>query len=71
MAVAKGRRLGVDVGRVRIGVAVSDPDGILATPLATVPRDESGWAAFTQAQATAAPAALPSDIAALARSVAR
>lgn len=31
-----GRRLGVDVGDVRIGVAVSDPDGILATPVETV-----------------------------------
>lgn len=35
----RGRRLGVDVGSVRIGVAVSDPDGILATPVETVPRD--------------------------------
>ena len=35
----RGRRLGVDVGTVRIGVAVSDPDGILATPVETVPRD--------------------------------
>ncbi|MEU4315769.1 Holliday junction resolvase RuvX [Nocardia sp. NPDC024068] len=36
----RGRRLGIDVGSVRIGVAVSDPDGILATPVETVPRDE-------------------------------
>jgi putative Holliday junction resolvase len=36
----RGRRLGVDVGSVRIGVAVSDPDGILATPLETVRRDK-------------------------------
>lgn len=35
----RGRRLGVDVGTVRIGVAVSDPDAILATPVETVPRD--------------------------------
>jgi putative Holliday junction resolvase len=35
----RGRRLGIDVGSVRIGVAVSDPDGILATPVETVPRD--------------------------------
>jgi putative Holliday junction resolvase len=35
----RGVRLGVDVGSVRVGVAVCDPDGILATPLATVPRD--------------------------------
>ncbi len=36
----RGRRLGVDVGTVRIGVAVSDPDSILATPVETVPRDK-------------------------------
>jgi putative Holliday junction resolvase len=35
----RGRRLGVDVGTVRIGVATSDPDGILATPVETVSRD--------------------------------
>ncbi|HTF52248.1 MAG TPA: Holliday junction resolvase RuvX [Pseudonocardia sp.] len=35
-----GRRLGVDVGSVRVGVAVSDPRGFLATPLATLRRDE-------------------------------
>jgi len=34
-----GVRLGVDVGTVRIGIAVSDPAGILATPLETVDRD--------------------------------
>ncbi|MBO0849091.1 MAG: Holliday junction resolvase RuvX [Pseudonocardia sp.] len=37
-----GRRLGVDVGSVRVGVAVSDPGGLLATPLATLRRDERG-----------------------------
>jgi putative holliday junction resolvase len=37
-----GRRLGVDVGEVRIGVALSDPAGILATPLVTLSRDRSG-----------------------------
>ncbi|WP_459611708.1 Holliday junction resolvase RuvX [Corynebacterium urogenitale] len=31
-----GRRIGVDVGSVRIGVAMSDPDGILASPVETV-----------------------------------
>lgn len=31
-------RIGVDVGSVRVGVAVSDPDGILATPVATLDR---------------------------------
>ncbi|MFD4401684.1 Holliday junction resolvase RuvX [Nocardia sp. NPDC058499] len=34
----RGRRLGIDVGSVRIGVAASDPDGVLATPVETVPR---------------------------------
>lgn len=34
-----GRRLGVDVGTVRVGVAVSDPDGVLASPVATLRRD--------------------------------
>jgi putative Holliday junction resolvase len=37
----RGRRLGIDVGSVRIGVAVSDPDGILATPVETVRRDRT------------------------------
>lgn len=32
-----GRRLGVDVGAVRIGVAVCDRDGLIATPVETVP----------------------------------
>ncbi|MFF5988733.1 Holliday junction resolvase RuvX [Prauserella flavalba] len=34
-----GRRLAVDVGSVRVGVALSDPAPILATPLATLSRD--------------------------------
>jgi putative Holliday junction resolvase len=36
-----GRRIGVDVGSVRVGVAVSDPDALLATPVRTVARDEA------------------------------
>jgi putative holliday junction resolvase len=36
-----GRRLGVDFGEVRVGVALSDPSGILATPLVTLTRDRS------------------------------
>ena len=31
-----GRRLGVDVGDVRVGVATCDPDGLIATPVETV-----------------------------------
>jgi putative holliday junction resolvase len=38
----RGRRLGIDVGSVRIGVAASDPDGVLATPVETVLRERSG-----------------------------
>jgi len=35
----QGVWIGVDVGTVRVGVARSDPHGILATPLATLQRD--------------------------------
>jgi putative Holliday junction resolvase len=35
-----GRRLAFDYGDVRIGVAVCDPDGILATPLVTLQRKD-------------------------------
>jgi putative holliday junction resolvase len=38
----RGRRIGIDVGTVRIGVAASDPDGILATPVETVRRERTG-----------------------------
>jgi putative Holliday junction resolvase len=37
----RGRRLGIDVGSVRIGVATCDPDAVLATPVETVARDRS------------------------------
>jgi putative holliday junction resolvase len=36
MAVREGVRLAVDVGSVRVGVARSDPGGLLATPLTVV-----------------------------------
>jgi putative Holliday junction resolvase len=57
-ALPRGRRLGVDVGKVRVGVALSDPGGILATPLVTVSRDMG-----------AAADSVPADIAELARLV--
>lgn len=41
MSVPRGARLGVDVGSVRIGVAMSDPDGLIATPVETVARDDA------------------------------
>jgi putative holliday junction resolvase len=36
--VRPGVRLGVDVGSVRVGVAASDPAGVLASPVATLRR---------------------------------
>ncbi|HSP75986.1 MAG TPA: Holliday junction resolvase RuvX [Cryobacterium sp.] len=37
-----GVRVGVDVGKARIGLARSDSHGLLATPVETVSRDHSG-----------------------------
>ena len=37
----RGKRLGVDVGEARVGVASCDPDAILATPVATLKRGQS------------------------------
>lgn len=36
------RALGVDVGTVRVGLAVSDPQGIVATPLETMDAGDAG-----------------------------
>jgi putative holliday junction resolvase len=36
-----GVRLGVDVGRARVGVARSDRDALLATPVETLPRGDA------------------------------
>ncbi|MEJ5944652.1 Holliday junction resolvase RuvX [Pseudokineococcus basanitobsidens] len=36
----RGVRLGVDVGSVRVGLAACDPDGLLATAVATLRRDD-------------------------------
>ncbi len=36
-----GVRIGIDVGRVRVGVARSDRDGLLATPIVTLARGDS------------------------------
>lgn len=37
MSGVRGRRIAFDYGSVRIGVAICDPDGILATPLPYIP----------------------------------
>lgn len=39
-ALVRGVRLGIDPGEARIGVASSDPSGILATPVETVRRGD-------------------------------
>ena len=41
MQVRKGRRVSLDPGSVRIGVAVSDIDGILASPRPVIAADDS------------------------------
>ncbi len=53
--VERGPRLALDVGSVRVGLAASDPDGLLATPVETLARDH------------AKRGALPADIAAVVR----
>jgi len=57
-AFVRGVRIGVDVGQVRVGIAICDPDGILASPLVTLARD-----------LTAKVGALPTDIGQIARLV--
>lgn len=37
----RGVRLGIDVGRARVGVARCDPDGMLAVPVETVQRSDT------------------------------
>jgi putative Holliday junction resolvase len=38
-SLTRGRRVGIDFGQVRIGVAVSDFDAILVSPVQTLPND--------------------------------
>jgi len=44
----RGARLGIDLGTVRIGVAVSDPDGLLATPVTTIQRGKGDLDAIAE-----------------------
>ena len=44
----RGVRLGIDVGRARVGVARPAPDGMLAIPVETVPRDERSLARIAE-----------------------
>ncbi|CAM5779177.1 Holliday junction resolvase RuvX [Cellulomonas persica] len=54
--IPRGPRLAVDVGTVRVGLAASDPDGLVATPVETLARD-----------ARKRPGRLPKDIARIVR----
>lgn len=49
-ALPRGRRMAVDVGAVRVGVATSDPDGLVATPVITITRgqDPGAFASFRE-----------------------
>ena len=40
-SIPPGRRLGIDVGSVRVGIALSDPLGMLASPLITVRAEDA------------------------------
>ncbi|MBI1377150.1 MAG: Holliday junction resolvase RuvX [Frankiales bacterium] len=46
-AFRRGVRIGVDVGSVRVGVARTDPDGVLAVPVATLARPRAAAAPRT------------------------
>jgi putative Holliday junction resolvase len=43
-----GRRLGIDYGQARVGIAICDVDGMVATPLVTLKNDKSLFAKLTQ-----------------------
>jgi putative holliday junction resolvase len=44
----RGVRLGIDVGKARVGVARCDPDGMLAVPVETVPRTDASAARIAE-----------------------
>jgi putative holliday junction resolvase len=59
----------VDVGEARVGVAISDPDGMLAIPLVTLARDRRGntdveqlTGLVTEHEATAVVVGLPRSL---------
>ena len=43
-----GRRLGIDYGQARVGIAICDVDGMVATPLITLKNDKSLFTKLTQ-----------------------
>lgn len=67
--VPRGVRLGVDVGSVRVGVAISDPSGILATPVGTLARDTARDADLAELAAMVAERAVVEVVIGLPRSM--
>lgn len=64
-----GRILGVDLGARRIGLAVSDPGGVIASPLGTIERSGDAHkdriaivAAATEAEAVVVVVGLPKEM---------
>ena len=45
-----GRRFGIDFGVARIGIAICDPEGLVATPLTTLANDNNFWIEFRKLQ---------------------
>ena len=43
-----GRRLGIDFGLARVGIAICDVDGMVATPLTTLRNDKSLFAKLSE-----------------------
>ena len=43
-----GRRLGIDFGQARVGIAICDVDGMVATPLTTLRNDKSLFAQLSE-----------------------
>lgn len=62
-----GARLGVDVGEARVGVAICDPGGLIATPFTTINRDRKPG---RESRSEPGNGAVPSDMSELARLVA-
>ena len=44
--MAFGRRLGIDYGQARVGIAICDADGLIATPLTTLKNDSKLFVAL-------------------------
>lgn len=70
-------RLGIDVGSVRVGLARSDPGGVIATPVATLARNGAGEAvpeivqAVRETEAVCVVVGLPKSLDGIERAAAR